>query len=144
MSDHPIQNLMKTAMENIKQMVEVNTIVGDPIHTPHGQVIIPVSRVGFGFAAGGSEFTGKLPSKELKEQDKDITASVSVTNKLPFGGGSGGGVSVAPIGFIVVGENNIRFLAAGEQNQIYHKLLDLVEEMWKNRKTKHKEQPIDL
>ena len=56
MSDHPIQGLMKTAMENLKQMIDVNTIVGDPVETPDGSVILTVSKVGFGFAAGGSEF----------------------------------------------------------------------------------------
>ena len=56
MEDHPIQGLMQTAMENIKEMVDVNTIVGDPVETPDGSVIMPISKVGFGFAAGGSEF----------------------------------------------------------------------------------------
>lgn len=56
MSDHPIQGLMTTAMENLKEMVDVNTIIGDPVETPDGSVIITVSKVGFGFAAGGSEF----------------------------------------------------------------------------------------
>ena len=53
MADHPIEGLMKTAMESIKDMVDVNTILGDPVETPNGDVIIPVSRVSFGFAAGG-------------------------------------------------------------------------------------------
>ena len=52
MSEHPIQNLMETAMENIREMIDVNTIIGDPVETQDGQVIIPVSKVGFGFAAG--------------------------------------------------------------------------------------------
>ncbi len=56
LGDHPIQGLMKTAMENLKEMVDVNTIVGDPVETPDGSVIMPISKVGFGFAAGGSEF----------------------------------------------------------------------------------------
>lgn len=54
MADHPIQGLMQTAMENIKEMVDVNTIVGEPVETPDGSVILPISRVGFGFAAGGA------------------------------------------------------------------------------------------
>ena len=57
MSDHPIQGLMTTAMENLKEMIDVNTIIGDPVETPDGSVILTVSKVGFGFAAGGSEFT---------------------------------------------------------------------------------------
>ena len=56
MPDHPIEALMKTTMDSIKEMVDVNTILGDPVETPDGTVILPVSRVTFGFAAGGSEF----------------------------------------------------------------------------------------
>lgn len=56
MSDHPIQGLMTTAMESLKEMIDVNTIIGDPVETPDGSVILTVSKVGFGFAAGGSEF----------------------------------------------------------------------------------------
>jgi hypothetical protein len=66
MSEHPIQNLMETAMENIREMIDVNTIIGDPVETQDGQVIIPVSKVGFGFAAGGSEFRGHSDDKEGK------------------------------------------------------------------------------
>ena len=56
MAEHPIEGLMSSAMENIKEMVDVNTIVGDPVETSNGDVIIPISRVSFGFAAGGGEF----------------------------------------------------------------------------------------
>ena len=57
MGEHPINNLMGTVMENIKGMVDVNTIIGDPVETSSGTIIIPVSKVGFGFAAGGSDFS---------------------------------------------------------------------------------------
>ena len=64
MIDHPIQGLMKTAMEAIKDMVDVNTIVGDAVETPDGNVIVPISRVSFGFLAGGSEYEpGGGPAK---------------------------------------------------------------------------------
>ena len=59
MSEYPIEGLMNTAMNSIKEMVDVNTIVGDPIQTSNNVVIIPISKVNFGFAAGGSEFNGK-------------------------------------------------------------------------------------
>jgi len=55
MAEHPIKSLMSTAMENLKEMIDVNTIIGDPVETPDGSVILTVSKVGFGFAAGGSE-----------------------------------------------------------------------------------------
>ena len=63
MDEHPIQGLMKTAMESIKEMVDVNTIVGDAVETPDGNVIIPISRVSFGFAAGGG-----LPAEEWRRR----------------------------------------------------------------------------
>jgi sporulation protein YtfJ len=109
--DHPIQGLMKTAMENIREMVDVNTIIGDPVETPDGAVILPVSRVGFGFAAGGSEFNAGNSSGASAEH--------------PFGGGSGGGVSINPIGFLIVNGNNVRLLSTDNQNQLYDRLMDM-------------------
>ena len=102
MSEHPIEGLMKTAMDSIKEMIDVNTIVGDPVQSPDGQIIIPISRVSFGFAAGGAEYNGVNKEKKLEE--------VSGTEKLPFGGGSGAGVSVQPVAFIVVGNGNMKLL----------------------------------
>ena len=63
MSEHPIQGLMGTTMEKIRDMVDVNTIIGDPILTPDGTTIIPVSKVSFGFASGGSDLPGYSYSK---------------------------------------------------------------------------------
>jgi len=91
MGQHPIEELMRTTMENIKEMVDVNTIVGDAVQTVDGTVIIPVSKVTFGFAAGGGEFSN---SKRAE------------TNAFPFAGGSGAGVSINPVAFMVVGRNN--------------------------------------
>lgn len=101
---------MKTAMESIKEMVDVNTVIGDAVETPDGSVIIPVSRVGLGFAAGGSEFDNH------RETD------------LPFGGGSGAGVSVQPVGFLVVGQNAVRLLPVSN-SAIYDRLVDLVPQL---------------
>ena len=72
MADHPIQGLMTTAMENLKEMIDVNTIIGDPVETPDGSVILTVSKVGFGFAAGGSEFgvEGQSSNGQGSEQKK--------------------------------------------------------------------------
>lgn len=90
MSEHPIQNLMAETMEKIKSMVDVNTIIGSPIHTPDGTTIIPVSKVTFGFGAGGSDFQ----SRNAKD-----------SAPLCFGGGGGAGVTVSPVCFLVVGSN---------------------------------------
>lgn len=113
MSDHPIEGLMKTAMENLKEMVDVNTIIGDPVETPDGTVILPVSKVGFGYAAGGSDFS-------LAQQKGSSGAS----DNHPFGGGSGGGVSITPIAFLVVGKNGINMVHIDTNTHLYEKLLD--------------------
>jgi sporulation protein YtfJ len=110
LANHPIETLMKTAMESIKEMVDVNTIVGDPVETPDGSVIMPVSRVSCGFAAGGADF-----QPEGRREGQEV---------LPFGGGSGGGVSVQPVGFLVVGHNQVRLLPV-DGNPIADRLIDL-------------------
>jgi sporulation protein YtfJ len=116
MAEHPIQGLMKTAMENLKEMVDVNTIVGDPVETPDGSVILPVSKVGFGFAAGGSEFD----IEDMPTQNQNSENSKS----HPFGGGSGGGVSITPVAFLVVNASGIRMVHIDSQTHLYEKLLD--------------------
>ncbi|MEW6724318.1 MAG: GerW family sporulation protein [Bacillota bacterium] len=112
MADHPIQGLMKTAMESIKDMVDVNTIVGDAVETQDGSVIVPVSRVSFGFAAGGGEYgAGGKPN------DQDGA-------DLGFAGGSGGGVSIQPVGFLVVSKDQIRLLPV-DNRAVVDRLLDV-------------------
>src|SRR3954471_15294257 len=102
-NEHPIQGLMQTAMENLRDMVDVNTIIGAPVETPDGQVIIPVSKVGFGFAAGGSEFSAGT-NKQPKANGNGHDTGKEAGKHYPFGGGSGGGVSITPVAFIVVGD----------------------------------------
>lgn len=109
---HPIEGLMKTAMESIKDMIDVNTVIGDPVETPDGTVIIPVSRVSCGFGAGGGEF------------ERGVTDNRHEDQQPFFGGGSGGGVSVQPMGFLVVGHGQIRLLPV-EGNVIADRLIDL-------------------
>ena len=112
MAEHPIQGLMKTAMESIKDMVDVNTIVGDAVETPDGTVIIPISRVSFGFAAGGA-------NSEPEESGQSQTVN-------SFGGGSGAGVSVKPVGFLVCSPSSgVRFMPV-EGNLVYGRIIDLV------------------
>lgn len=88
MSEHPISNLMTETMTKIKEMVDVNTIIGTPITTPDGTTVIPVSKVTFGFASGGSDFAPKhMPSGA----------------PLAFGGGAG--VTVSPVCFLIIGRD---------------------------------------
>lgn len=87
---HPISDLMTETMSKIKEMVDVNTIIGNPIVAADGTTVIPVSKVSFGFGAGGSEFAS------------EHAASGS---PLAFGGGSGAGVTVSPVCFLVIGKD---------------------------------------
>ncbi len=109
---HPIEGIMSTALQNIKEMIDVNTIVGTPVTCDDGTVIIPVSRVSFGFGAGGSEF-GK---SEVKENG--IRAN--------FGGGSGAGVSINPVAFLVVGNGEVRMLTLSDNQSSLDRVIDLV------------------
>jgi sporulation protein YtfJ len=127
MGNHPIETLMKTAMESIQQMVDVNTIVGDAVETPDGSVIIPVSKVACGFAAGGSEFASLEgqkddPGKSDQTQDNEAAG-------LPFGGGSGAGVSVQPVAFLVVGNGQVRLLPV-DSNAVVERIIDIVPDVF--------------
>ncbi|HOP75047.1 MAG TPA: GerW family sporulation protein [Bacillota bacterium] len=119
MNEHPIEGLMKTSMQNIKEMVDVNTILGDPVETPDGNVIIPISRVTFGFAAGGSQFESQ---KKGKEKDKGNQEGGN-GEQLPFGGGSGAGITINPVAFLVVGKEQTKLLPV-ESNVLVDRILD--------------------
>ena len=84
----PLSDLMRSTMDKIREMADTNTIVGQPITTPDGVTLIPISRVSMGFGCGGADYG--------KTQPKD------------FGGGSGAGVSVTPVAFLVVSNGNVR------------------------------------
>lgn len=90
MENNNISSLMETTMGKIREMVDVNTVVGSPITTPDGITVIPVSRISYAFAAGGSDFR--------------------VKEKPAFGGGNGAGVKIEPIGFLVVKDGNVRMI----------------------------------
>jgi len=125
LTEHPIEGLMKTTMNSLKEMVDVNTIVGDPVQSPDGLVIIPVSKISFGFASGGSEFNKNNRSSEHESQG----------TKLPFGGGSGAGVSVQPVGFIVAGNGQIKLLTVDEGNTALTSLFDFINKLADNIQT---------
>jgi sporulation protein YtfJ len=131
-SNHPIEGLMKTAMQSIKEMVDVNTVVGDAVETNDGTVIIPISQVACGFAAGGGEY--------------DVHANGN-SSELPFAGGSGAGVSVKPVGFLVVRMNDVRLLSTNG-NPLAERMVDLapqvmdkIEAIMQKRSRPHDDQP---
>ena len=93
MSSNKVNDLLGVSMDKIKQMVDVNTVVGDPVTTPDGTTVIPISRVNYGFAAGGSD----LPSKSQPAEGL-------------FAGGSGAGVTVSPVAFLSIHNGNVRVI----------------------------------
>jgi sporulation protein YtfJ len=106
MADHPIQGLMITAMENLKEMVDVTKVVGDAVT--------------FGFVTGGSEFDAGEEEKKAPAQNQQA---------FPFGGGSGGGVSIHPMAFLVVGPGEIRLLPV-DRSAIFERLIDLAPQVF--------------
>ena len=102
MDRHPIGNIMTATMENLRDMIDVNTVVGEAISTPDGSTVIPVSRVSFGFVAGGGEYACQGQPRPPVEGDMP----------LPFAGGAGAGVTVSPLGFLVANGEQVRVLPA--------------------------------
>ena len=86
-SENKLQDIIRTSLENIKNIVDTNTVVGDPITLDNGTTLIPVSKVSVGFASGGVDFTSKKAAPDALQN---------------FGGGGGTGITVSPIGFLVV------------------------------------------
>lgn len=109
--EHPINGLMDVTLEKIKQMVDGDTIIGKPILTADGSTILPVSKVSFGFASGGSDFVSSRAPKDL------------------FGGGSGAGVSVQPVAFLVIQQGNVKLLQLADGDNAISRALNMVPEV---------------
>lgn len=111
MSEHPIQSLMESTLQKIREMADVNTIIGEQIVSSDGTVIIPVSKVSMGFASGGSDFGAK-------------------TEKSMFGGGGGAGVTINPVAFIVISNGNVKLLQIENSTTAGGKAISLVPELF--------------
>jgi len=115
MDKHPIGDLMETTMQKIREMIDVNTIVGEPIVTADGVTLIPVSKVSFGFGGGGTDF----PSKNRQPNESN-----------PFGGASGAGVNIIPVAFLIVKGENVRIINIGPPAETtIDRVVDLVPEV---------------
>lgn len=110
MADHPIEGMMDTTLEKIKQMVDVNSVVGDPITSPDGTVIVPISKISYGFASGGSD----LPAKSEKQL---------------FGGATGAGVTVSPVAFLTISEGSVKLLRVDAGNTSVDRIIELAPDM---------------
>lgn len=124
-------------MNNIQDMVDVNTIIGAPIEINAQISIIPISKVSFGFVAGGSEFTGET-IEEYNRKDKDE----EIIYKNPFGGGSGAGVNITPVSFLVINNGNIKLMPVeycSTIDKIADYIPDIIEKTEKFMKARKKE-----
>ena len=120
MQQHPIDSMIQNTMESIRSMVDVNTVVGAPVTGSQGTTIIPISKVSFGFVAGGGEYAAS-----------DGKIRVVSDEVLPFAGGTGAGVSVQPVGFLVVNGDSVKMLPAqtnGAVERVVELLPQLLEE----------------
>lgn len=109
--DNKVQDLMGASIDKIRQMVDVSTVIGDPMTLPDGTILIPVSRVSYGFATGGSD----LPTKGTQEL---------------FGGGGGAGINITPIGFIVSSNGNVRVLPMVSQPDTLNQVANMIPEVF--------------
>lgn len=89
-----LPNMLENTVAKIREMVDVNSVIGTPITTPDGVTIIPISKVSVGFGGGGSDFVSKNVNK----------------HENPFGGGAGGGVKIVPVAFLIVKDGNVRMM----------------------------------
>ena len=112
MAEHPIQGLMNVTMDKIRQMADSNTIIGKPIKTDDGTTILPVSRISFGFASAGTDFDGK-----------------NTANKDLFGGGSGAGVNIQPVAFLVVKDGCVRTIQLSDSSNSIDRALTMLPEL---------------
>ena len=133
--EQPVESLMRTTMENIKNMIDVNTVIGDAVETKDGTVIVPVSKVCFAFVAGGGEYAG---SNDKQEGD---------ASKLPFAGGSGAGVTVQPIGFLATANGQLKVIPvrySSTMDRIVDMVPDIINNMegyFKKKKDPEEEKP---
>ena len=110
MDNNPIGELMQTTMENVKNILKVDTVVGDPIYTPDGITLVPISKISVGFGGGGVEFNSKKGGEPR-----------------PYGGGNATGVKIDPIGFLVIKDGSVRMIpVAAPANTTADRLVEMV------------------
>ncbi len=120
MRQNPINDLLDISLENITKMVDVSKIVGQPIRVDEDNIIIPISKVVFGFGAGGSEFSTKQTGKAY---------NIELSDELyPFGGGSGGGINISPVAFLRVNDGKMDIMSVEKNPTLTEKLLEVAKE----------------
>ncbi len=116
MDKHPINDLMGETMEKIREMVDTEVVVGKPITTPDGVTLVPLSKVSFGFVSGGSDFASK---KQAENRDKS------------FGGGSGAGVKITPVAFLVIKGDSVKIVPVfNPSSNTLDRLVDMIPDLF--------------
>ena len=110
MAEKPVQELMASSLEKIRDIVDSNTVIGTPITTEAGTTIIPVSKISFGFVSGGTDFAN--------DKQKDL-----------FGGAASSGASITPVGFLVVNGTTVKFMQVAEGNRTIDRLINMMPEV---------------
>lgn len=102
-NEHPINKIMEESLNKIKNIIDVNTVIGTPMTTLDGQTIIPITKVSVGFVTGGGEYSQNIPKKKQKDG-------------YPFAGGSGAGFNINPIGFLIGKDDNLKLITIDSKN----------------------------
>ncbi len=110
MAEKPVQELMASALEKMRDLVDSNTVIGSPINTQDGTTILPISKISFGFVSGGTDFASK-------------------TQKDLFGGAASSGASISPVGFLVIKDGNVRLIQLAEGGATVDRLVNMVPEV---------------
>ena len=127
---NPINDVTITSMNGIKEMIDVNTVIGDAVQTPDGSVIIPVCKVCFGLTAGGAQYSGNLDfSNPITGPGKPLDDKFIVPVKYPFAGGCATGVSITPVAFIKSGDGNVQLIPV-DSNDTLEKLVNLIPDLF--------------
>lgn len=117
--NHPLPDMLENSIAKIREMVDANTVIGSPIQTPDGVTILPVSKIKYGFAGGGSDFNGK---------------NTPAGRDNPFGGGTGAGVSITPVAFLIIKNESVRLIpvaepASNSAERLIEMLPDLIDQI---------------
>ena len=126
--NNPINSVLDISLDNIARMVDINKVIGTPLRIDENNIVIPISRVVFGFGAGGSEFTTKSATKAF-----DLELSEEL---FPFGGGSGGGINIAPVAFLHVNNGNMEIINVNKDPSLLDKVFEIGKDLLINEDNK--------
>ena len=110
MAEKPVQELMASALEKMRDLVDSNTVIGSPIYTQDGTTILPVSKISFGFVSGGTDFANK-------------------TQKDLFGGAAASGASITPVGLLVIKDGSVKLMQLAEGGATLDRLINMMPEL---------------